>query len=65
MTRRAVESRQVMLVAVNSAPGGDVQPKYLALWEGGGTMLYYVGPQPPAYSTTPPATVGWSGAPPQ
>jgi hypothetical protein len=55
----------VMLVAVNSGPSDSREPVYLAAWQGGGTTMYYAGPQPPAYTSSVPSGAGWSAAPPQ
>jgi hypothetical protein len=55
----------VMLVAASGTSDGAAPPKYVAVWQGDGTMLYYLGPQPPAYSSSAPATPGWSTTPPQ
>jgi hypothetical protein len=55
----------VMLVAINSAPGAGREPYFVAAWQGGGSTMYYVGHQPPAYSASPPAGPGWSASLPQ
>ena len=53
----------VMLVGVNSPPSSGRAPYYLAVWSSGGSTLFYVGQQAPAYSTQPPAGPGWSSSP--
>jgi hypothetical protein len=55
----------VMLVGVTGPPNTSKPPAYLALWESGGSTLFYMGPQPPQYSTSPPSVAGWSASPPQ
>jgi hypothetical protein len=55
----------VMLVGVSAPPSSGKPPAYLALWESGGSTLFYLGQQPPAYSTTAPSVPGWSSSPPQ
>lgn len=54
----------VMLVGV-SAPPTSAKRAYLALWESGGSTLFYLGQQPPPYSASPPSGPGWSSTPPQ
>jgi hypothetical protein len=55
----------VMLVGISAPPSASRSPYYLALWESGGTTLFYVGHQPPQYTAQPPAGPGWSNTPPQ
>jgi len=55
----------VMLVGVNGPPSSAKPPAYLALWESGGSTLFYLGQQPPQYTTTAPSGPGWSSSPPQ
>ena len=57
-------SGPVMLLGVSAPPSAPRPPYYLALWESGGTTLYYVGRQPPQYTVQPPAGPGWSNTPP-
>lgn len=54
-----------MLVGINSAPSSGRDPYYVAAWQGGGSTMYYVGHQPPAYTASPPAGPGWSASLPQ
>jgi len=54
----------VMLVTINSGPSSQ-QPSYVATWQGGGSTMYYIGGQPPAYSPTAPSAPGWSASLPQ
>jgi hypothetical protein len=54
----------VMLVGISAPPSSPRPPYYLAAWEAGGSTLYYIGRQPPLYSTSPPAGDGWSTSPP-
>jgi hypothetical protein len=54
----------VMLVGISAPPSAPRPPYYLAAWESGGTTLYYLGRQPPAYSPSPPSGAGWSTSPP-
>jgi hypothetical protein len=56
-------SSPVMLLGVNSPPSSPRPPYYLALWESGGTTRYYIGAQPPQYSSQPPSAPGWSATP--
>jgi hypothetical protein len=53
----------VMLVGINSPPSSGRTPYYLAVWSSGGSTLFYVGRQPPAYSAQPPSGPGWSSSP--
>ena len=53
----------VMLVGINSPPSSGRAPYYLAVWSSGGSTMFYVGQQPPAYSTAPPSGPGWSSSP--
>ena len=56
----------VMLVGVTAPPASSgTPPSYLALWESGGSTLFYLGQQPPQYTTTAPSGPGWSSSPPQ
>jgi hypothetical protein len=55
----------VMLVGISGPPSSPRPPYYLAAWEGGGTMLFYLGQQPPVYTATAPTGPGWSSSPPQ
>jgi hypothetical protein len=55
----------VMLIGINSPPTSGRTPYYLAVWESGGTTLFYIGQQPPQYTTTAPSGAGWSASPPQ
>ena len=55
----------VMLVGINSPPGSPRPPAYLAVWSSGGTTLFYMGQQPPLYSSAAPSGAGWSSSPPQ
>jgi hypothetical protein len=54
----------VMLVGINSPPGSPRPPYYLAVWESGGSTMFYLGQQPPQYTATAPSTAGWSSSPP-
>ena len=54
----------VMLVGINSPPNSPRPPYYLAVWESGGSTMFYLGQQAPQYTTTTPATAGWSSSPP-
>jgi hypothetical protein len=54
----------VMLVGISAPPSAPRPPAYLALWESGGSTLFYLGPQPPLYSPSPPSGAGWSSSPP-
>jgi hypothetical protein len=53
----------VMLVGINSPPGSGRTPYYLAVWSSSGTTMFYVGQQPPAYTSAPPSGPGWSSSP--
>jgi hypothetical protein len=55
----------VMLVGISAPPSAPRPPSYLALWESGGSTLFYIGKQPPQYSPSPPSAPGWSSSPPQ
>jgi hypothetical protein len=55
----------VMLVGISAPPSAPRPPAYLAIWEAGGTTLFYVGREPPLYSPSPPSGAGWSTSPPQ
>jgi hypothetical protein len=55
----------VMLVGISAPPTAGKPPVYLALWQSGGSTLFYLGQQPPQYSTSPPGGAGWSSSPPQ
>jgi hypothetical protein len=55
----------VMLVGTSAPPSSATPPAYLALWESGGSTLFYLGQLPPQYSPTPPSGAGWSSTPPQ
>jgi hypothetical protein len=55
----------IMLVGISAPPSSPRPPDYLAVWESGGTTLFYLGQQAPAYSTSPPSGTGWSSSPPQ
>ncbi len=50
----------VMLVSMSASPSAGRAPNYVAGWQGGGTTMYYVGREPPAYSPSAPAGAGWS-----
>jgi hypothetical protein len=50
----------VMLVSINSDPSSGREPYYVAVWQGEGSTMYYVGHQPPAYAADAPAGPGWS-----
>jgi hypothetical protein len=52
----------VMLVAINSDPSSGREPYFVAAWQGGGSTMYYVGHEPPAYAVVPPAGPGWSAS---
>ena len=54
----------VMLVGINSPPGSPRPPYYLAVWESGGSTMFYMAQQPPQFTATAPATAGWSSSPP-
>jgi hypothetical protein len=54
----------VMLLGINSPPSSPRPPDYLAIWQSGGTTMFYVGPQPPQYTASPPSAAGWSASPP-
>jgi hypothetical protein len=54
----------VMLVGISAPPSAPRPPAYLAVWEAGGTTLYYIGREAPQYSTSPPGGAGWSTSPP-
>jgi hypothetical protein len=54
----------VMLVGISAPPASPRPPYYMAAWEGGGSTLYYLGRQPPVYSTSAPGGDGWSSTPP-
>jgi hypothetical protein len=58
-------SDAVMLVAATATSNAAAPPKYVAAWQGESTILYYLGLQPPAYSSSAPSTAGWSSTPPQ
>jgi hypothetical protein len=53
----------VMLVGINSPPSSGRAPYYLAVWSSGGSTMFYVAQQPPAYTTAPPSGPGWSSSP--
>ena len=53
-----------MLVGMSAPPSAPRPPSYLAVWESGGSTLFYLGPQPPQYSPSPPSGAGWSASPP-
>jgi hypothetical protein len=55
----------VMLVGISAPPTSGKPPVYLALWESGGSTLFYLGQPPPQYRTSPPTGAGWSSSPPQ
>ena len=55
----------VMLVSLNSGPDAGRQPFYVAVWQGAGSSMYYVGQDPPAYAAETPAGPGWSTTLPQ
>jgi hypothetical protein len=55
----------IMLVGISGPPGSPRPPYYLAVWEAGGTTMFYLGQQAPAYSTSPPSGAGWGSSPPQ
>jgi hypothetical protein len=55
----------VMLIAVGSPVGSGGPPSYVAVWQGSGATMYYVGSAPPAYSASPPSGTGWSATLPQ
>jgi hypothetical protein len=55
----------VMLVAINSDPSAGREPYYVAVWQGEGGTLYYVGRDAPAYAADAPAGPGWGAALPQ
>ena len=52
----------VMLVSINSDPSAGREPYYVGAWQDGGSTMYYVGHQPPAYATSTPAGPGWSSS---
>jgi hypothetical protein len=54
----------VMLVGISAPPSAPRPPSYLAVWESGGSTLFYLGPQPPQYSSSPPSGAGWRASPP-
>jgi hypothetical protein len=54
----------VMLVGISAPPSAPRPPSYLAVWESGGSTRFYLGPQPPQYSPSPPSGGGWSASPP-
>jgi len=55
----------VMLVGISAPPGSGRAPSYLAVWQSGGSTLFYLGPGPPQYTASPPSGTGWSSSPPQ
>jgi hypothetical protein len=55
----------VMLVGISAPPAAPRPPHYLAVWERGGSTLFYLGRQPPQYSPSPPSGPGWGASPPQ
>ncbi len=55
----------VMLVSINSDPSSGRAPYYVAAWQGGGSTMYYVAHESPAYATEAPAGPGWSATLPQ
>jgi hypothetical protein len=55
----------VMLVSLSASPSAGREPDYVAAWQGGGTTMYYVGREPPAYSPSAPGGAGWSATLPQ
>ncbi len=55
----------IMLVGITAPPTSPKPPAYLALWESGGSTLYYIGPSAPQYSSSAPSGAGWSTSPPQ
>lgn len=54
----------VMLLGINSPPSSPRPPDYLAVWQSGGTTMFYVGLQPPQYTASAPSGTGWSASPP-
>ena len=44
----------VMLVSINSSPSNGREPYFVAAWQGGGSTMYYVGHQAPAYAAERP-----------
>ena len=50
----------VMLVSINSGPSAGREPYYVAVWQGAGSNMYYVGHQPPVYTAQAPAGPGWT-----
>ena len=54
----------VMLLGISSPPGSPRPPDYLAVWESGGSTMFYVGAQPPQYTASAPSGAGWSASPP-
>jgi hypothetical protein len=55
----------LMLVGISGPPGSGRAPSYLAVWQSGGSTLFYAGAAPPQYSSSPPAGPGWGSSPPQ
>ena len=55
----------VMLVSIGAAPSAAREPYYVAVWQSGGSTMYYVGRGAPAYEARAPAGAGWSRTLPQ
>jgi hypothetical protein len=54
----------VMLLGISAPPGSSRPPDYLAVWQSGGSTMFYVGRQPPQYTASAPSGAGWSASPP-
>ena len=55
----------VMLVSIGAAPSASREPYYVAVWQSGGSTMYYVGRDAPGYEANAPAGSGWSATLPQ
>ena len=54
----------VMLTAIGARADAGRAPFYVSAWQASGTTMYYVGEQPPAYTSSAPSGGGWSSTPP-